>query len=68
MALGFVGVSIAPSSKWVAFGACTFASCIVALFYFSKYNDWMGGLAAMILVVATALAGSFAAVTQQSSR
>ena len=61
--LGFVGVYIAPNFKRFALTLCSLLSLLIAVLYFARYSDAMGGLSAIAHVAATIVAG-LAAIEQ----
>lgn len=55
--LGWVGVKVAPAAKTFALVCCVAVSSLIAIAYFLKFNDLLGGIAALTHIVATAVAG-----------
>ena len=58
--IGFVGVHVAPNFKRLALVLCVLLSLLVAVVYFARYSDLMGGLSALAHVGATIFAGLIA--------
>jgi len=55
--IGLVGVYLAPNRKGIALSLCTLLSLVIAVAYFTRYNDLVGGLSAATYVIATVVAG-----------